>query len=211
MIKTQKILTKEEMKIMELFRTGLFKSYTIREIAKCINKKSYNWVFGAVGKLRELKIIKVETKGNSSICSINLNNPLCLIYLSLLEQNKISDSLPLKNLNVLTDSIPVKYYTLIVTGSYALGKQTSRSDLDVILIVENKDDSKKVFAVLKNKGELMIPKAHIFVFSREEFLKMLLEKEENYGKQAFRNNIIFFGAENYYMILNEAMDNGFKG
>ncbi len=207
----QQILTKEEVKIIELFRTGLFKQYTIREIAKNINKKSYNWVFKAVGKLKELKIIKLEVKGNSNICSINLENNLTLIYLSLLEQAKISEKLPLKNINILLGSIPVSYFTFIITGSYANEKQTSKSDLDVLVIVENKEDVKKVFVVLKNKGELMIPKAHIFVFSKEEFFKMLLEKEENYGKQAFRNNILLFGAENYYLILKEAIENGFKG
>jgi len=207
----QQILTKEEMKIIGLFRMGLLKQYTIREIAKNINKKSYNWVFKAIGKLKGLEIIKAETKGNSSICSINLESNLTLIYLSLLEQERISDKLPLKNIKILLESIPVKYYTFIIAGSYAEGKQTGKSDLDVAVIVENKDDSKKVFAVLKNKGELMIPKAHIFVFSKEEFFKMLLEKEENYGKQAFRNNIIIFGAENYYLVLKEAIDNGFKG
>ena len=205
------MLTKEEMKIIGLFRTGLFKQYTIREIAKNINKKSYNWVFKAIGKLKELEIIKSETKGNSSICSINLESNLTLIYLSLLEQTRIDEKLPLKNIKVLVDSIPVKYYTFIITGSYANGKQTSKSDLDVAIITENKEDAKKVSVVLRNKGELMIPKAHIFVFSREEFFKMLLEKEENYGKQAFRNSIIVFGAENYYLILKEAIENGFKG
>jgi predicted nucleotidyltransferase len=207
----QQILTKEEVKIIDLFRTGLFKQYTIREIAKNINKKSYNWVFKAIGKLKRLEIINSETKGNSNICSINLQNNLTLIYLSFLEQERIGEKLPLKNIKILLESIPVKYYTFIITGSYASGKQTSKSDLDIAVIVENKEDSKKVFAVLKNKGELMIPKAHIFVFNKEEFLKMLLDKEENYGKQIFGNNIIIFGAENYYLILREAIENGFKG
>ncbi len=204
-------LTREEMKIIGLFRTGLFNQYTIREIAKNINKKSYSWVFKAVGKLKELEIIKSETKGNSSICSINLESNLTLIYLSLLEQARISEKLPLKNIKILLESIPIKYYTFIITGSYAEGKQTGKSDFDIAVITENKEDVKKVFAVLKNKGELMIPKAHVFGFSREEFLKMLLEKEENYGKQIFRNNIVIFGAENYYLILKEAIENGFKG
>jgi hypothetical protein len=51
----QQILTKEEMKIIGLFRTGLFKQYTIREIAKNINKKSYNWVFRAIGNAEGIR------------------------------------------------------------------------------------------------------------------------------------------------------------
>ncbi len=205
------ILTKEEMKIIELFRNDLFGRYTIRELSRKINKKSYNWVFKAIEKLKALGIVKIEIKGYSNICSINLENVLALIYLALSEQTRMTEKLPLRNIKKLIDSMPAAYFTFIITGSYAEGKQTSKSDLDVVVIVDNKEDSQKNFAVLKNKGELMVPKAHAFVFSKEEFLKMLLEKEENYGKQIFRNKIIAFGAENYYLILKEAMDNGFKG
>ena len=211
MLKNQWFLTKEEMKIVELFRNNLFGRYTIREIMKSISKKSYSWVFKAVQKLKNLEIIKIDTKGYSSICSLNIGNMLTLSYLSLLEQKKISEKLPLRNIGILVDSVPVKYFTFIITGSYAEGKETKKSDLDVVIIVENKEDAKKVFAVLKNKGELMMPKAHIYAFSKEEFLKMLLDKEENYGKQISRNNIIIFGAENYYLIIKEAIENGFKG
>jgi len=78
-------------------------------------------------------------------------------------------------------------------------------------IRKNKKDSKKIFAVLKNKGELMIPPAHVYVFTKMEFLQMFLSKEENYGKLIFKNRIIMFGAENYYLILKEAIENGFRG
>lgn len=207
----EKILTKEEMKIIWLFRNNLLGKYTIREIMKAINKKSYNWVFRAVEKLKNIDIISIETKGYSNICSLNLNSMLALTYLSLLEQTIVNEKLPLKDIRALINSVPIRYFSFIITGSYAEGKQTGKSDLDVVIITENKEDAKKVFAVLKNKGELMIPKAHIYAFTKEEFLEMLLEKEENYGKQIFHNKIVIFGAENYYLILREAIENGFKG
>jgi hypothetical protein len=83
--------------------------------------------------------------------------------------------------------------------------------MDIVILVENKEDSKKVFTILKNEGELMVPPAHIYVFTKNEFLKMLLEKEKNYGKLIFEKRVIIFGAENYYLILREAIENGFKG
>ncbi len=205
------IITKEELKIIELFRNDLFSEHTIRGIMKKINKKSYNWIFRAVNKLKKMGIIKVKTKGSSSLCSVDLDNQLTLGYFSLLEKMNISKKLPMKNILELIDSIPIVYFSFIIAGSYAEGKATKKSDLDVVVLVENKEDSKKVFAVLKNKGELMIPKAHIFVFSKEEFLQMLLEKDANYGKEVYKNRVIIFGAENYYLILKEAIDNGFKG
>jgi len=205
------ILTKEELKIIELFRKDLFKDYTIREIMNKLRKKSYNWIFTAVNKLKAYGIINIETKGKSNICSLNLNSFLTLDYLSLLEKARITNKLPIKNIYELIDSIPAFYFTFIVTGSYAEGKENKKSDLDIVVLLENKEDSKKIFPILKNKGELMIPPAHIYIFTKEEFLKMLLEKEQNYGKLIFKNKIIIFGAENYYFIINEAIKNGFKG
>jgi len=161
----QKVLTKEELKIIRLFSDNPFETYTIREIVKKIGKKSYAWVFKAVKKIEKLGIIKIERKGHSNICSINLGESLTLVYLGLIEQEKISRKLPLKNLNKLISLIPLSFFTFIITGSYAGNKQGGKSDLDVVLITENKEDAKKAFAVLKNEGDLMIPKAHIYVFS----------------------------------------------
>ena len=209
--KSGNILTKEELKIIKLFSENLFGEFTIREIAKKINKKSYNWVFKAVKKIGGLGMINIMIKGGSKICSINLENNLALNYFALIEQQKIDKKLPLKNIRELLDFVPVSYFSFIIAGSYANGTNTKKSDLDVVVIVENNLDSKKVFSILKNKGELMIPKVHIFVFSKAEFLQMLLEKEENYGKEIYRNKIVVFGAENYYLILRRAIEHGFKG
>jgi predicted nucleotidyltransferase len=205
------MLTKEEIKIIELFRNDLFGNYTIKELARKINKKSYNWVFNAVKKLNNFGVISFDIKGKSNICSLNLENNLTLDYLSLLENFYLPKNLPIKNISRLIKSIPFAYYTFIVTGSYAEGKETKKSDLDIVILVENKEDSKKVFTILKNEGELMVPPAHIYVFTKNEFLKMLLEKEKNYGKLIFEKRVIIFGAENYYLILREAIENGFKG
>lgn len=205
-----KILTQEELKIVELLSKDLLSKRTIREIARMLDKKSYNWVFKAVQRLKFLGLVLVEAKGGSNLCSLNFDSTLCLTYLALIEQQKINQ-LPLKNIKELLNAINIDFFTFIVTGSYARGSQTKKSDLDIAIIVDNKNDVKKAEVILENKGELMIPKAHVFVFSKDEFLQMLLEKGENYGKEASRNKIIIFGAENYYLILKEAIEHGFKG
>lgn len=205
------MLTKEEIKILQLFRENLSAQYTIREIMKKLHKNSYNWVFKAIQKLKGLGIINLQSKGKATLCSLNLDNVITLGYLSLLEKLSISNKLPVKNIYELINVIPLSYFTFIVTGSYAEGKATNRSDLDIVVIVESDGDTKKIFSILKNKGDLMIPKIHAYVFSKNEFLSMLLDKEENYGKFIFKNHITFFGAENYYHIIKEARDNGFKG
>ena len=206
------MLTKEEIKIVELFRKDLLKEYTILEIKKELKKKSYNWVFEAVKKLEKLKVIQIKKKGHSSICSLNLDNQLTLTYLSLLEEFTVkSRKLPKENISELIDAVPLKYFTFIISGSFAVGTSTKKSDLDVVVIVEDSINTSKILAILKNKGELMVPEAHPYVFTRSEFLKMLLNDEENYGKEIYKKRLISFGAENYYLIIKEAFKNGFDG
>lgn len=206
------MLTKEELKIIDLFRKNLFKDYTIKEITKKTGKKSYSWVFQAIKKLNLLKIVQMKKKGHSNLCSINITNNLSLSYLALLELFQAnSKKLPEKNIAQLIDSIPLAYFTFLITGSYAEGKVTKKSDLDIVLLVEDGVETKKILNILKNKGELMVPEVHPYVFTKSEFLAMLLAEEENYGKMVFRNRLIIFGAENYYSILKTAIKNGFKG
>ncbi len=206
------MLTREESRIINIYRKDLFRSYAIREIMKKLLKKSYSWTFSAVKKLHKKGIIRVEKKGKSNLCSINLNNNLTLIYLSLLEQlDARLRRLPKENISKLLNAIPLAYFSFLTAGSYASGKATKKSDLDVVVLVEDKSNTKEILTILKNKGELMIPEVHPYVFTKSEFLQMLLNDEENYGKMIFRNRLIIFGAENYYLIIKEAIKNGFKG
>lgn len=206
------MLTEEELKIIGLFRKNIFNSYTIREIMKRISKASYSWVFNAVKKINKLGILTLERKGKSLICRINLDNSFTLIYLSFLEELKANlKKVPLINIKKLIDSIPLSYFTFIVSGSYAKGKATKESDLDIVVLIEDNENIKKILTILKNKSEFMAPPIHPYIFTKTEFIKMLLSKEENYGKFIYRNRLIFFGAQNYYLILKEAIENGFRG
>lgn len=205
-----KALTNEELKILELFRASPLASYNIMEIGKKLGKASYDWTFRAVKKLNQQGVLSIESRGGSSFCSINLGSNLALAYMALLEQMAIPAGLPMKNIQKLLGSMPASYFTFMITGSYARGKATPRSDLDIVIITENKNDARKAETILGNEGGLMIPKAHIFAFSREEFLQMLLDKRENYGKEAYRNRLILAGAESYYRIIGEAVGHGFR-
>ena len=71
--------------------------------------------------------------------------------------------------------------------------------------------NKKPFEIALNEGELTIPEVHGFVFTEEEFFKMLINKEFNYGKECSKNHIIIQGTNAYYKILLRGLQNGFKG
>jgi len=89
--------------------------------------------------------------------------------------------------------------------------QRKYSDIDVVILIENSIEPKKVYAELSYYCDMSIPKIHLYVFRKSEFLEMLLSKEANYGKEIVKNNILLFGAEHYYKIFGEAVENGFNG
>lgn len=206
------MLTKEELKVLDLFRRNLFKHYTMRGVMKALSKTSYGGIFDIIKKLKKLKIINIEKKGHSYLCNLNLKNNLTLNYLSLLEKfNALSKKhLPHKNIDELIKKIKTPFFIFIVTGSYAKNKQTSKSDLDVVIIIDDEVDKRIINTSLK-KGKLMMPEVHQYIFTRSEFLKMLINKEFNYGKEIAKNKIIIYGAYAYYRILEEAIDFGYKG
>lgn len=206
------MLTRRETAIIGLFRRRLFETFTIREISKMLGRASYSWTFNAVKTLSGLGILNVGVKGHSNIVGVNLDSTLAIRYLSLLdgleaEERKIPNIGKIFKMMETTTA----HFTMMVTGSYAAGKQTGQSDLDIVVIVDDDADSRSVLNTLKNRGGLLVPEVHPYVFTRGEFLEMLLAKEENYGKLSFRNRLIFFGAESYYLMVEEAKKHGFSG
>jgi len=208
------MLTGKELRVVELFRKNVFASYTIREIMKLIKTKSYNWTYTTVKKLEKENIINTEEKGKSTLCSINLEEENTIKYLSFLEgDNPLIKKVP--NLEKIKELLPFGYDFFLIAGSYADGSYTSKSDLDIVVVNGESQDKRRenkfLLNKLSNEGDLMIPKLHPYVFTVMEFLDMLTNKEENYGKEIAKKHLIISGAEFYYYILREAINRGFRG
>ncbi|MEM4397078.1 MAG: hypothetical protein QW757_00470 [Candidatus Woesearchaeota archaeon] len=98
---------------------------------------------------------------------------------------------------------------MIITGNYAKNTQRTDSDLGVVIICDDKEDTKKIYAELIYDCEISIPEIHLYIFRRDEFLSMLIDKKQNYGKEIVRNNIIWRPA--LYRIISNVVKNGFNG
>ena len=95
-------------------------------------------------------------------------------------------------------------------GSYAASKQTKNSDLDICILVDNKEAEKKIKPYV-NEIKLNYPikiDEHYITF--EDFVKMFLREEENLAKQIFIKRRLFYNSEIYYQLLKEAHKNGFR-
>ncbi len=188
-----------------------WKDFTLTEIKQLTKNRSHHYVYEALEKFANKTALRKETKGNTNIYKLNENTKeldyFALAEIAIKEKNT---HLPTNVILQIQDKIKDSFYTLLVTGSYAKGKQTKSSDLDLAIIIPNKTD-KKPYEIALKEGELTIPEAHGFVFTEEEFYRMLINKEFNYGKECAKNHIIIYGIDAYYKILLRSLQNGFKG
>ena len=177
---------------------------------KISKKNTKTWVFTTLKELVKDNILNSKRKGNLDIYSLNLPNPLTIQFLNYLETQENISFPKLDMISEIIEKVPTKNYSLIVFGSYANNKQTKTSDIDICLLIDNKDTEKRIKPYL-NEIKLNYPikiDEHCITF--EDFVKMLLREEENLGKQIFRKHKTFYNADIYYRLIKEAYKNGFR-
>ena len=202
-------MLKNQIEVLMLYRKNIFLSKTIREISILLNK-SYPKIFEAVKFLEKENILQIRKAGKSNICEIKPNTKTTS-FLSIIENYTLykRKDIPLKNISKIEEKIKNPFHCFLIGGSYAEAKQKPTSDLDIAIIIPD-SENKKPYQIALKEGELMVPEIHGYVFTREEFHQMLINEEFNLGKELARKRIIYYGAEQYYKILFEAMKNGFK-
>jgi len=157
------------------------------------HRRTYPWTFNAVKKLAKLGVLSIETKGHSSICRINLDSRLAISYLSLLEQMDWSRKKPA--VPGLLEDVPNHFCSILVSSE------------SMIMIADDSADTKTLFRSVRPK----VLGQRLLVLRKSEFLSLLLSRENNQAKSAFRDRMIACGAESYYLMIKEAIEHGFKG
>ncbi len=178
---------------------------TIRGIARALGK-SYPLVYNAVQELVKQEIIITKRAPPATLITLNRYSPLQV----LLEAEKKRSYLFLnkfRGFHVLLEDILRSsksiYFSLLVFGSYAKGKQTPQSDLDLLIIVPTKGDIPKMEDAL-----MYIPtktKKHFIIVEEDDFISMLSKANQfNVGNEAKKHHLILYGAEQYYELVKRA-------
>lgn len=172
---------------------------TIRGLSKRI-KADYKITHLAVKSLSEKGILHTKTMGKSIICSLNKSYYGLEIYSAEEERrNRILRISDLKQLyKEIFSKIGTSFFILLLFGSYAKGKHTKHSDIDLMCISNEKMIEEKLSNILS----LLPLKTHLLVFSEEEFLRMKDTKKPNVVQEAIQNNIILYGIESYCRMKN---------
>jgi predicted nucleotidyltransferase/predicted transcriptional regulator len=191
---------KHNIKILQFLLSNKKESFTIRAIAKEI-ALDYKAAYEAIQKLIEKKLIKTKKAGQATLCSLNIKEFNSLIFCA---EEARRDEL-LKNKVISTaysyfKDIKNPFFILLLFGSYAKKQERKKSDIDLFLIVDHETSKKEI----QEKIKLIPLNIHLIVFSSKEFLSMLKTTEFNVGKEAFYNNVILLGIEDYYRMIQDA-------
>lgn len=200
-------ITKNQLKILNLFRKELFLRASIRKIMKKIDSKSYQRVYEAIQILIAKKILISEKLGNINLISLNFSRETFInfSYLDEQEGNKIPNYSKLLEIKEISD------YLILAAGSYAKGNAKKNSDLDLVVIIPDKEKAVEIQKLIENATMLFVPEIHLYVFTRKDFVEMLKDKRENYGKEIIKNKVILKNAQIYYELIKEALQDGYKG
>jgi predicted nucleotidyltransferase len=196
--------------LLEIFAREPWREFTFKEVKKLSKNKSESYVYNTLNYFVKEQVLIRENAGNVVLYKIN-HNSKASAYLGFVSQYSawMKRNIPFVDIEAVKLKVPTNFFTMLITGSYARGEQKKDSDIDLVVI--GSIDPKKVYAELNHVCDMSIPKIHLYVFTETEFLRMLLDKKPNYGKEAAKNNLIIHGGEAYYRIIMEAVDHGFNG
>ena len=200
------MLTKEQIRILSVFKKGLFASLTFRQIKEQSQQKSNNVVQIALREFQKQNLITLKMIGDVNVYSLNLNNNLTLSYLNLINELDITRRMfPKEILEEIKKNIFKKSELFILTifGSYAKNKATKKSDLDIAVIVDSEPTKKEIAPLLETVKRRELRPIDYHIFTREEFLEMLMADYENVGKQIYKNNIIYYGYIEYCNLIRK--------
>ena len=185
------------LKILGLFRNDYKTSFYLREIARNVHIDA-KAVGLQLNRLEKVNIVKSLQKGKNKEHTLNLNNFLTLYYLVLAETfttlEYLNRNFEIKKLVGETNEKMGK--TAILFGSFAKESMTKESDIDLLII----DNEKSDLTILKELGNLLSREVNVKLMSEEQFTNGLIVKDPLVQEIA-TNHIILKGIDNYCNML----------
>ena len=192
-----------ELKILGKLMRNPIEAYSINQLAKEI-KLAYPYVYASITKLEREKLISVKKSGKSNLCQLKFDHPEKLALASMeMRDEFLSKHLPLNNLTKqLKEALAEELYILLLFGSYAKGKATKQSDLDLFFVVNDE----KAIEPFRKKVSLVISKLNYkveFGISTLAWFYEMLSDKTTVGSEIFKTNVILHNAETYFHLVKK--------
>lgn len=185
----------EKLNILKLLIENLEQQLSIRQIA-LQRKINYKSAYQAVHKLFKERIVDILRQGNIKLCKFNRHFNATVFAV---EDHRRQALLKNKNLKVIYQHLKTinQQYILLLFGSHAKNTQTKHSDIDLLLISNQPE-------AIKTQMQLLPLPIHLTAISYADFQTMLKSREFTVVSEAVKKNIIFFGGEDYYRMIENA-------
>jgi predicted nucleotidyltransferase len=200
------MLTKKQIIIFRAFFDDLFEEFTFKQLKDKSGLNSNNMLQIALGKFEKLNIITIRKVGDINLYKLNLHNSLTLSFLNLVNEQVKKEIMP-SGIKLIMEEIQFKiskvtvFFILGVFGSFSKKKATNKSDLDVVILVDDESQRKEIIPLIETvkRRELINIDYHIMLL--DEFSEMLSADYENLSKQIRKSNLITYGYLNYISII----------
>jgi len=202
------MLTKNQIKIMELFTSQMTELFTMRGIERVI-KMRFSLVQYAIKPIKERRLIKAN-KQNFLYLNYKENHDV-LAYVEYIGRNKFLSKAKNKVLAMFlkdfVNNFKEKSFVLLIFGSAV--KSGNPNDIDILLIVDDvkKTDSSEKFIYNTSRNYNLDKDLHITVISYESVYEMLSKREKvNIMNEVLNKHIIIYGAELFYRLITGARE-----
>jgi predicted nucleotidyltransferase len=205
------MLTKKQLKILNILQRNEFKELTWKQVKELSKKRSSSVIQDAIKAFLSEDLIIEKKIGTSKLYAINHKNNKVYPYFEIYNKENLPKQV-LKSIKELEEGLDKHtfFYSIVIFGSYASGEQKKESDLDIAVFIEQEDKRKIVEAVFKSMEFKSFLKIHGNVITKDEFLEMLKVDYENVGKEIARKHLIIHNPAIFYSLIKEGMKHGFK-
>jgi predicted nucleotidyltransferase len=196
------MLTKTQEQILTFLLEKQQENNTIRGISRKLNK-SYTLTYNNISDLEKKEFIKKESVPPAQIITLNERAPIELfIEIEFKRKERFLKKYPWIRL-MLKDIIKNSsnpFFILIIFGSYAKSLQNEKSDLDLLMIVQDREEIKLMKNIIQEIYTKI--KKSLNIVDIADFKEMLSNPEKlNIGNESKKNHILLYGAEQYYNII----------
>lgn len=146
-------------------------------------------------------LLEIKRAGRAKILKLDTSNPVIRSHLAIAseqEKKEYVEKQPI--IRKISHEIRTNDVVLLF-GSYAKQQQTTKSDIDLMII--NRDGKKSIpfskYETIFNK------KINPIFMTRKEFITMLKDKDENVAKQALKNHIVLNNPEEFWRCVLDAI------
>nr|MBI4156553.1 nucleotidyltransferase domain-containing protein [Candidatus Woesearchaeota archaeon] len=186
-----------KQKILKFLIENKERTFSIYGLSKAL-KIDYKLLYINIKKLEKERSIEVKDLKNQKRCSFNdiFNEDVFIV-----ENERRNYILKKKEFRAIYDYLKDinKQFIVLLFGSHVKGTATKHSDIDLLLISPEEDVKK-----IEEKLSILPFKIHLTPISYESFINMLKSKEFTVVSEALKKNIILFGIDDYYRLIQNA-------